>query len=149
MSNHNEQVKLRSFTFFSVCEMINSQSLYQRESVAMPLNQCDGRLAITSGVNDVSLHQVERYIRKSCCTICVSRNGTPTAMAYNPTLKMISLLATVIAHYKATTPPIPPPPPEEKVCTGQAKLFETILPWLRYAAMVSFMKTTQMRCIQD
>ena len=35
MSNHNEKVKLRSFTFFSVCEMINSQSLYQRESVAI------------------------------------------------------------------------------------------------------------------
>ena len=58
-------------------------------------------------------------------------------VAYNPMLKMISLLAMVVSHYYATTPPVPPPPAEEKVCSGHAKFFEAAVPWLRYATTVS------------
>ncbi|KAI0809174.1 hypothetical protein BC629DRAFT_1437382 [Irpex lacteus] len=53
-------------------------------------------------------------------------------MAYLPQLKIAGLLATAVAHHFAITPPIPPPSEEEKVCSGGAKIFENVLPWLRF-----------------
>jgi hypothetical protein len=61
------------------------------------------------------------------------------SMSYSPKplVKIVGLIATAIIHYYATTPPTPPPSKEQKVCSGSAKIFEIVLPWLRYATVVS------------